>query len=435
MASAVTSAAARRTNVRWVPILALVAIGTAINYLDRTVLGVAAPYLSRDLELTPTQMGLVFSAFSWSYAFLQIPGGIFLDKFGTRFTYFISIGLWSFFTALMGVVSSLVGLVLTRIGIGIFEAPCFPANSRVLATWFPQHERARANSVYSVGMNFGLGFLSVPLFWITQQFGWRGLFLIVGAIGVVFAFVWWSLYRNPGEHAGVNRAEMEYIEAGGGGEYKGQPVVFRWRHIGALLKHRQVIGASIGQFGGNSTLVFFLTWFPTYLVQARGMTFIKAGFMTSVPYIAAAVGVVLGGFVSDMLLKRTGSANVARKLPIVSGMLLASTIILANYVPADNNGLVILIMSIAFFGQGMTNLGWTVVSDIAPKKLIGLTGGLFNFTTNLAGIVTPIVVGAAYEATGTFVAPLIYIAIVALIGALAYSVILGDIHRLEVDTD
>jgi ACS family D-galactonate transporter-like MFS transporter len=435
VAQAVTPATERRTRVRWFPILALVAVGTAINYLDRTVLGIAAPSLSHDLALTPTQMGLVFSAFSWSYAALQIPGGIFLDRFGTRFTYFISIGLWSFFTGLMGVVNSFAGLIVTRLGIGAFEAPCFPANSRVLATWFPQHERARANSVYSVGMNFGLGFLSVPLFWITQQFGWRGLFFIVGAIGVVFSFVWWALYRNPSESTTVNRAEIAYIEAGGGGEYKGQPLDFRWRHIGALLKHRQVIGASIGQFGGNSTLVFFLTWFPTYLVTARGMTFIKAGFMTSVPYIAAAVGVVLGGIVSDAILKRTGSANLARKLPIVSGMLLASTIILANYVPTGSNGLVIAIMSLAFFGQGMTNLGWTVVSDIAPKKLIGLTGGLFNFTTNLAGIITPIVIGATFQATGTFVGPLIYIAAVALLGAFAYSVILGDIHRLDVDTD
>jgi ACS family D-galactonate transporter-like MFS transporter len=274
----------------------------------------------------------------------------------------------------------------------------------------------------------------VPLFWITQQFGWRGLFLIVGGVGIAFSFVWWELYRNPGESTTVNRAELDYIEAGGGGEYKGQPLDFKWRYIGRLLQHRQVIGASIGQFGGNSTLVFFLTWFPTYLVTARGMTFIKAGFMTAVPYIAAAVGVVLGGYVSDAILKRTGSANMARKLPIVSGMLLASTIILANYVPVERNGLVIAIMSLAFFGQGMTNLGWTVVSDIAPKKLIGLTGGLFNFTTNLAGIVTPIVIGATYEATGTFVGPLIYIAAVALVGAFAYSVILGDIHRLDVNT-
>src|SRR4051794_10320170 len=426
---------APRTRIRWVPILALVAIGTAINYLDRTVLGIAAPFMTKDLGLTATQMGLVFSAFSWSYAALQIPGGIFLDKFGTRFTYFIAIAFWSLFTSLMGVVHSLRALILTRIGVGVFEAPCFPANSRILATWFPQHERARANSVYSVGMNFGLGFLSIPLFWITQQFGWRGLFLIVGALGIVFSLVWWVLYHNPADSTTANRAELEYIEAGGGGEYKGQRLDFKWRHIGALMKHRQVIGASIGQFGGNSTLVFFLTWFPTYLVTARGMTFIKAGMMVSLPYIAAAIGVVLGGLASDAILKRTGSANWARKLPIVSGMLLASTIVLANWVPADDNALVIAIMSLAFFGQGMTNLGWTVVSDIAPKKLIGLTGGLFNFTTNLAGIVTPIVVGAAFQATGSFFGPLIYIGVVALVGALAYSVILGDIHRLDIDTN
>jgi len=403
-----------RTHVRWVPILALVAVGTMINYLDRTVLGIAAPFLTKDLDLSATQMGLVFSAFSWSYAALQIPGGIFLDRFGTRLTYFIAIAFWSLCTALMGVVGSYGALILTRIGVGVFEAPCFPANSRILATWFPQHERARANSVYSVGQVIGLGLLSFPLFWITRRFGWRGLFFLVGGAGIVFSFVWWALYRNPSESTSVNRAELEYIEAGGGGEYRGQPLIFRRRYIVALLRHRQVVGASIGQFGGNSTLVFFLTWFPTYLVKARGMTFIQAGAMTSVPYIAAAVGVIIGGLGSDAILKRTGSANVARKLPVVSGMLLASTIVLANYVPSGRNALVILIMSIAFFGQGMTNLGWTIVSDIAPKKLIGLTAGLFNFTTNLAGIITPLVIGVTFQMTGTFVGPLIYIAAVAL---------------------
>jgi len=425
---------AKRTHVRFVPILALVAVGTMINYLDRTVLGIAAPYLTKDLGLTAAMMGLVFSAFSWSYALLQIPGGIFLDRFGTRVTYFIAVVCWSLFTALMGAVRSLDALVLTRIGVGIFEAPCFPANSRILATWFPQHERARANSIYSFGQYVGLGFLSVPLFWITQRFGWRGLFLVVGALGIIFGFLWWALYRNPGESQSVNDAELAYIEAGGGGEYTGQPLDFTWGHIAALLRRRQVLGASIGQFGGNSTQVFFVTWFPTYLVTARGMTFIQAGFMTALPYIGASIGVLVAGQISDALLKRTGSANLARKLPIVGGMLLASTIVLANYVPAGSNGVVIALMSIAFFGQGMTNLGWTVVSDIAPKKLIGLTSGIFNFSATLAGIVTPLVIGIAFELTGTFVGPLIYIAAVALVGAFSYSVILGDIHRLDVES-
>jgi len=335
----------------------------------------------------------------------------------------------------MGFVQSLNGLILTRIGVGIFEAPCFPTNSRILAIWFPQHERARANGIYSFGQYVGLGFLSIPLFWITERLGWRGLFFVVGGFGVLFGLLWWWLYHNPADSATANQAELDYIEAGGGGEYKGQPVTFEWRHVAALLRRRQILGASLGQFGGNSTQVFFVTWFPTYLVTARGMTFLQAGLMTALPFIGASIGVLLGGVLSDTILKRTGSANWARKLPIVGGLLLASTIVAANYVPAGNDAAVILIMSIAFFGQGMTNLGWTVISDIAPKPLIGLTSGIFNFSANLAGIITPLVIGIAFQMTGSFVGPLIYIGVVALIGAVSYSVILGDIHRLDVNTD
>ena len=422
-----------RTSQRWFPILALVAVATMINYLDRTVLGIAAPYLTKELGLTAAALGIVFSAFSWSYALLQIPGGIFLDRFGTRTTYSLALTLWSAFTALMGIVTGLPGLILARIGVGVFEAPCFPANSRILATWFPQHERARANSIYSVGQYAGIAFLSVPLFWITQQFGWRGLFFLAGGFGVILGAIFWWQYREPSQSTTINAAELAYIEAGGGGEYKGARLNFNWRQIGWLLRHRQIIGASIGQFGGNSTQVFFVTWFPTYLVNVRGMTFINAGMMTMLPYIGASIGVLVAGQLSDRLLKRTGSANLARKLPIVGGMLLASTIVAANFVPDGSNMLVIAIMSVAFFGQGMTNLGWTVISDVAPKKLIGLTAGIFNFSANLAGIVTPLVIGYAYQATGTFVGPLIYIAVVALIGAFSYSVILGDIHRLDMD--
>jgi ACS family D-galactonate transporter-like MFS transporter len=415
-------------------VLGLIAFGTMLNYLDRTVLGIAAPSLSKDLVLTPTMMGVAFSAFSWSYALLQIPGGIFLDRFGTRLTYLIALVGWSAFTGAMGIVNTLAALVVARIGVGTFEAPCFPANSRILASWFPQQERARANSIYSVGMYAGIGFFSVPLFYVTAVFGWRGLFFLAGAIGIAFGLLWWRTYRDPSQSRAVNDAELRYIEAGGGGEYKGEPTRFNWGHIATLLRHRQVIGASIGQFGGNSTLVFFLTWFPTYLVTARGMSYINAGVMASVPYIAASVGVVFGGFLSDTLLKRTGSANLARKLPIVSGLLLASTIVGANYVPASEDATVIAILSLAFFGQGMSNLGWTVISDIAPKNVIGLTAGIFNFSTNLAGIVTPIVIGIFFGLTGSFVGPLIYIGVVALVGAFSYTVVLGDIHRLEMES-
>ena len=420
-----------RTSQRWFPVLALVAVATMVNYLDRTVLGIAAPYLTKELGLTAASLGIVFSAFSWSYALLQIPGGIFLDRYGTRVTYTLALTLWSAFTAAMGLVRGLPGLVLTRIGVGIFEAPCFPANSRILATWFPQHERATANSIYSVGQYAGIAFLSVPLFWVTQQFGWRSLFFLAGGFGIALGLAFWWRYREPSESRDVNAAEMAYIEAGGGGEYRGAPVTFSLANLAWLLRHRQILGASLGQFGGNSTQVFFVTWFPTYLVTARGMDFLNAGMMAMLPYIGASLGVLTAGQISDRLLRRTGSANLARKLPIVGGMLLASTIVAANFVPADANLLVIAIMSVAFFGQGMTNLGWTVISDVAPKELIGLTAGIFNFSANLAGIVTPLVIGFAYQSTGSFFGPLVYIGVVALVGAFSYSVILGDVKRLE----
>jgi ACS family D-galactonate transporter-like MFS transporter len=149
---------------------------------------------------------------------------------------------------------------------------------------------------------------------------------------------------------------------------------------------------------GNSTVVFFLTWFPTYLANERHIDWIRAGFFAVLPFLAAACGVLLGGWVSDSLLKRTGSRNLARKLPIVAGLFGASTILFANYV--RSNALGNVIFSFAFFSQGVTGLGWTVISDVAPKELAGLTGGIFDFAANLAGVVTPIVIGAMIGATG-----------------------------------
>ena len=242
---------------------------TLINYLDRTVISVAAPLLSHDLGLSAVAMGVVFSAFSWTYAAAQIPGGIVLDRIGVRLTYFLSVTIWSGFTLLQGLTTSLWTLIACRMGLGVAEAPAFPSNSRILGTWFPQAERATATGIYSIGQYFGLAFLSPVLFWIAATFGWRALLIIVGIAGIGFGALWYALYRDPQESR-ANPAELEHIAAGGG---LGQStrVHFKWRHIALLLKQRQILGASIGQFASNSTLVFFLTWFPTYLATERQM--------------------------------------------------------------------------------------------------------------------------------------------------------------------
>ena len=416
----------KATHTRF-SILALVTLGTLINYLDRTVISVAAPLMSQELGLTAVAMGVVFSAFSWTYAAAQIPGGILLDRIGVRITYFLSVSVWSAFTLLQGFTTNLWSLIACRMGLGVAEAPAFPSNSRILGTWFPQAERATATGVYSVGQYFGLAFLSPVLFWIAATFGWRALLIIVGTAGIAFGVIWYILYRDPHESR-ANQTELDHIAAGGGLGQNAH-VHFKWSHISFLLKQRQILGASIGQFASNSTLVFFLTWFPTYLATERQMGWIRVGFFTVLPFIAACVGVVSGGVFSDLLLRRTGSPNIARKLPIIAGLLLASTIIVANFVTQD--AWVIAVMSAAFFGQGMCNLGWTLLTDVAPKQLMGLSGGVFNLCANLAGIVTPLVVGFVVGATGSFVWALAYIGTLALLGVVSYVVVVGDVRRVE----
>ena len=429
--TASSASSTRATRTRFV-ILALLAAGTMINYLDRTVLGIAAPSMTKELGIGAAVMGVVFSAFSWSYAVAQIPGGIFLDRFGSRVTYFFALTFWSIFTMLQAYAVGLKSLLFFRLGLGLSEAPCFPTNGRVVAVWFPQQERARATAIYTVGEYLGLACFAPGLFWLMSAFGWRAPFVVVGIVGVIFAIVWWAIYREPSESKSVNQAELDHIAAGGGLiPPETQSVPFAWSNVRRLLSYRQIVGASIGQFAGNTTLVFFLTWFPTYLATERHMGWIKVGFFAIMPFLAAAVGVSFGGWLSDQLLKRTGSANIARKLPIIGGLLLASTIISANFVAGD--AIVITILSVAFFGQGMVGLGWTLISDVAPKKLMGLTGGLFNFCSNLAGIITPLVVGFIVASTGSFFYALTYIGAAALLGVASYVFIIGDLRRIEMD--
>lgn len=408
------------SNRRWL-VLALLAIGTMINYLDRTVLGIAAPGLSKDFGLSPAAMGVLLSAFSWAYVAGQIPGGVLLDRFGNRLTYFCAVTFWSLFTLLHGFATNLYGLLGVRLGLGVSEAPCFPTNCRIVTVWFPQQERARATAIYTVGEYLGLACFGPALFWIASRFGWRSMFVAVGAAGILFGLVWWKLYQDPSLYQYPSKDVARIPLAA---------TPFSWGQVRQLLRVRQIWGACLGQFGGNSTLVFFLTWFPTYLATERHMAWIRAGWFSILPFLAGALGILFGGWLSDFLLSQTGSANLARKLPMIAGLLGASTIIGANY--ANTDIIVIAILSAAFFAQGMTGLGYAVISDIAPINLMGLTAGIFSLAANLAGIVTPLIIGVIIGRTGSFAYALGYVGAVALLGAIAYIFVLGDVRRVEI---
>ncbi|SUE62706.1 MFS transporter [Roseomonas gilardii] len=204
---------------------------------------------------------------------------------------------------------------------------------------------------------------------------------------------------------------------------------FRWSHLVDLVSNRMMLGIYLGQFCINALTYFFITWFPVYLVQQRGMSIMDAGFVASIPAICGFLGGVLGGVWSDSLLRRGHSLTMARKVPIVVGMLLSMSMVICNY--TDEQWLVVLIMALAFFGKGIGALGWAVISDTAPRQIAGVSGGLFNMFGNISSITTPIVIGYIIQTTGSFNGALVFVGANALVAMLSYLVIVGPIRRME----
>ncbi|GAB3340187.1 MFS transporter [Larkinella ripae] len=421
---------AQKSRVRY-GMLALVFINVVINYLDRSNLSVAAASLSKDLELSPVQMGYIFSAFGWTYAVLQIPGGLVADRYSPRVLYAFCLITWSMTTVFQGFARGFASLFALRLATGAFEAPSYPINNRIVTSWFPDNERAAATAMYVSGQFIGLAFLTPVLVTIQVYAGWKGLFLITGLVGLVWGVIWYLSYRDPLDHSGVNQAELDYIEGGGGlfrGQKKGtmQPSVWRWENIKLVFSGRTLWGVYIAQFAVNATLWFFLTWFPTYLVKYRGLDFIKSGYLASIPFLSACAGVLLSGFLSDNLVKKGWSVSAARKMPIIIGLIFSVSLVGANY--TNDTALVIFFMSFSFFGAGMALISWVFVSLLAPKHLIGLTGGVFNFMGNLASIVVPIVIGYLAK-DGDFKPALVFIGALGLVGACSYIFLVGKIER------
>ncbi|MDF2642838.1 MAG: major facilitator superfamily transporter phthalate permease, partial [Pseudomonas sp.] len=400
-------------------IMVLLFITVVINYLDRSNLSIAAPALTSDLGLDPVHVGLIFSAFGWTYAAMQLPGGWLVDRVPPRILYTVALALWSIATIMLGFAASFIALFVLRMAVGALEAPAYPINSRVVTSWFPERERATAIAFYTSGQFVGLAFLTPVLAWLQAKYGWHMVFVVTGGVGVLWAVIWYAVYREPRDFKGVNQQEIDLIREGGGlvdiqaETDKQKKAGFKAADLRIVLTQRKLWGIYLGQFCLNSTLWFFLTWFPTYLVKYRGMDFIKSGLLASLPFLAAFVGVLCSGFFSDWLIRRGHTVGFARKLPIIAGLLISTSIIGANFV--DSTPLVIAFLALAFFGNGLASITWSLVSTLAPARLLGLTGGTFNFIGNLSAIATPIVIG--FLATGDSFAPAItYIALLALIG-------------------
>jgi len=431
----------KATRIRYA-ILATLFLVTTINYADRATISIAGAAIQDELGIDSVALGFIFSAFGWAYVLGQIPGGWLLDRFGSRRVYAASIFTWSMFTLLQSFVgyvaflNVVTTLFLLRLMVGLAEAPSFPGNARVVAAWFPTAERGTASAIFNSAQYFATVLFAPIMGWITYSFGWEYVFIVMGSAGILISGVWLKVVHNPTEHPRINAAELSYIEQNGGlvdmdrssRDARTRQPASQWFYVRQLLTNRMLLGVYLAQYCINAITYFFLTWFPVYLVQERGMSILKAGIVASLPAICGFIGGILGGVLSDFMLRKGNSLSVARKTPIVLGLSLSTSMVVANYVNAE--WLVVGIMALAFFGKGLGALGWAVVSDTSPRQISGLSGGIFNTFGNIASITTPIVIGYIINATGSFQMALIYVALNAAVAVFSYLVIVGPIKRI-----
>jgi MFS transporter, ACS family, glucarate transporter len=365
-----------------------------------------------------------------------------LDRFGSKWVYATSIALWSLFTLFQGAVgfftgAAAVGLLFAlRFLVGLAEAPSFPANARIVSAWFPTAERGFASAVFNSAQYFSTVLFAPFMAWIVHDFGWRHVFWVMGLVGIAMALIWVTFIHAPKRHPLIRQPEVDHLVAGGAlvdieeakaEKTNGGP---SWGAIKQLLTNRMLLGVYVAQYCITTLTYFFLTWFPVYLVKERGLSILQAGFAATLPALCGFFGGILGGIISDAILKRSGSLTLARKIPIVAGMLLSTTIIACNYV--SEPAAVIGFMTLAFFGKGIGSLGWAVVSDTSPKEIPGLNAGLFNTFGNVAGITTPIAIGYIVEASGgSFTGALVFVAVNAVVALVSYLFIVGEIRRVS----
>ena len=432
----------KKSNFRWV-IVSLLFLVTAINYADRTVLSIAGPALAKSLNLNSVSMGYIFSAFGWSYVLAQLPGGWLLDRFGSRKIYAISLFTWSFITFITGFTGFLAGfsavvvLFILRFLLGIAEAPAFPANSRISVAWFPTRETGTAAAIFNSAQYFATVLFAPLLGFIVHTYGWKYSFFFMGIVGFVFLIFWLKFVHAPKRSRHINKAELDYITKGGALVEMDHAVTDnkntnngpKWNFLGQLLKKRMFIGVYLAQYCINAITFFFITWFPVYLVQERGMTILKAGFIAVLPAIFGFIGGNLGGIFSDSLLRKGYSLSVARKVPIVAGMLISMSMVFCNFTAVE--WVVVALMAISYFGKGIGALGWAVNADTAPKEITGLSGALFNTFGNLSSIVTPIAIGYIIKATGSFSWALVFVSVHAFMAIVSYVGVVGKIQRFE----
>lgn len=393
-------------------VIVLVGLALAIAHSDRVLLAIAAPQLIKQQHITGTSLGMLLSAFSWTYMVAQLPSGWLVDRFGAKTVLTVGFVGWSLVSAATGLSTAFGILLLCRLLLGVFEAPLYAVAHSMMAMLFSDRRRALAAAVYSKGVSLGPAIGTAAGSYVMMAYGWSEMFVIVGIGSLVFLVPW--LAFAPGKAATA------------------QPVERRvdWAAARELLAHRSVLGVSVGYFGFLYLYYIYATWLPTYLAQARGLDTEQIAWMATVPFlISIAAGPVTGWF-TDWLIGRGYSQTAVRKWAIGIGLLLGGAVVPAAFANDGHEAAVLFV--IALVGQSISAANMLALpSAIAPEGRAGLVGSFQQMFGALGGVVSPLLTGILLDRTQDFKAAILCAAAMLVLSAFCFLVLLKRVERIS----
>ncbi|WP_337020682.1 MFS transporter [Mammaliicoccus sciuri] len=391
-------------------ILIFLFLAGVINYLDRSALSVAAPFIQEDLKLTPGQMGIIFSSFSIGYAIFNFVGGVASDKFGAKITLFVAMIVWSLFSGAIVLVVGFVSLFIVRILFGMGEGPLSATINKMVNNWYPPSKRATAVGLANSGTPLG-GAISGPIVgYIALHLGWRVSFVAIMVIGLIWAISWWFFAKE----------KPDYIEETKIDEKSDIAPVTTFK-LGYYLKNPTVLFTAFAFFAYNYILFFFLTWFPSYLVDARNLSIENMSLITVIPWVLGFLGLAMSGIVSDFVYKHTVQKGVlfSRKVVLVVCLFLSAVCIGISGIVTTTAGAVTLVALSVLFLYLTGAIYWAIVQDVVDSNNVGSVGGFMHLLANTAGIIGPTITGYIIQTTGTYTAAFLLAGGLAVIASIA----------------
>lgn len=385
-----------------------------INTLDQAAIGVAAPYLMKELNMSPVAMGGILSAFWAAYCFMNIPIGFLADRWGAKKTYAVATFCWSAFTVMTGVANSYIAMMMARLGLGASEAALQPINLKVIRENFNADQRATATGLFNSGKRVGLAIVPILMTWLMAIYNWRIAFYIIGICTVVWVVMWWFTFRENKE--AVSAAAAQKIP---------------WKQ---LATNRSILCIFISKFFQDYLYILFVSWLPTYLVQDRGFTMLKMGWYASIPWILTMCALPLVGILSDYLIKRGVSITNSRKGIIIGGHLISSCVVFAVYTTDMMTAMVVMTIAVVCESAASTIL-LVAACELAPPNMAGGVVGFVNTAGGLAGMVAPIISGWLMAATGNFQQAFSLAAVFIVIAALFMWKGVGKIQPIQLVDD